>query len=902
VTTPVERLASSVADRYRLGRELGQGGMATVYLAEDLKHDRRVAIKVLHPELSAAVGGERFLAEIKVTANLQHPHILPLFDSGAADGLLFYVMPLVEGESLRVKMSREKELSVEEAVRLASQVLAALDYAHRHGVVHRDIKPENVLLHDGTALVADFGIALAASRAGASRLTATGMSLGTPAYMSPEQAMGNREVDARSDIYSVAAMLYEMLVGDPPHVGSNAQAIVAKVLTEKPVPLKAHRDTVPSNVAAAIQKALNKRPADRFASAADFTKALATPGWTSGETLVTPLVSSVTAPVARQVSRWRRVAIGAWTLVLVATGVAVRGWTRPAPLQPVTRYSMGIPASQAMRQDRPGMNMAISPDGRRIVYLGPSESGDQFWLRERDRLDATPLPGTIGAFNPAFSPDGSRIAFWSATYTLKVVPIGGGPPVELAAPGSGTGGGAAWGPDGWIYFDNQPGLSRVRPDGGAVEVVAPIDSAGGELGQAWPDVLPNGKGLLYRSRRSTVVGQYEIIAFDFATRTRRVLTKGIIARYVAPGYLVVLRADGAVFAAPFDQDRFALTGPAVPLFEDVMIKAFGTADLAISPSGTLAYVPGLASDAGGVAELVLVDRNGTVTPLAPPVTYNPSIYRGLSLSPDGTRIALDVNGPSSSDVFTMRLPDGPLTRLTFSEQVEARPSWTADGRDVVYLSAPAGGKAAAWRQRADGSSGPQRILDAPGATITQAFYSRDDTWLIYRADGTDSLDLYAIRPGRDSAPTPLTAGASAALSPDGRWLAYVTDESGRIEVIVRPFPNVAGGRWQVSTSGGIGPRWARSGRELFYESPSGDLMSVAVTAAPTFVAGSPRRLFQLRAGLMGSGILLPFYDVMPGDQRFVMVRLAAVNQAPGAGQLVVVDNWLTELETSMRAK
>src|SRR4051812_22133768 len=252
--------------------------MATVYLAEDLKHGRRVAIKVLHPELSAVLGGERFLGEIKVTANLQHPHILGLIDSGEADGLLYYVMPYVTGESLRARLQRERQLPVEDALRIAREVASALDYAHRQGVVHRDIKPENVLLHDGVALVADFGIALAATKAGATRMTATGLSLGTPAYMSPEQAMGDRDVDARSDVYSLATTLYEMLVGDPPYSGSTAQAIVAKVLTEKPVPVKVHRDTVPTNVAAAIQKALHKLPADRFHSAADFAKALATPG------------------------------------------------------------------------------------------------------------------------------------------------------------------------------------------------------------------------------------------------------------------------------------------------------------------------------------------------------------------------------------------------------------------------------------------------------------------------------------------------------------------------------------------------------------------------------------------------------------------------------------------------
>ena len=269
-----DRLSTALADRYRLERHLGEGGMATVYLAEDLKHDRKVAIKILKPELSAILGGERFLQEIKVTANLQHPNILPLYDSGDADGFLFYVMPLVEGDTLRDKMDREKQLGVDETVEIAKSVAAALDYAHRHDVVHRDIKPENVLLQDGQAVVADFGIALAVSQAGGTRLTETGLSMGTPHYMSPEQATGDRELDARSDIYSLGAMTYEMLVGEAPHIGNSVQAIVAKILSERPSPITQTRDMVPENVDAAVQRALAKSPADRFSSAARFASAL----------------------------------------------------------------------------------------------------------------------------------------------------------------------------------------------------------------------------------------------------------------------------------------------------------------------------------------------------------------------------------------------------------------------------------------------------------------------------------------------------------------------------------------------------------------------------------------------------------------------------------------------------
>jgi serine/threonine-protein kinase len=293
--------------------------MATVYLAEDVRHDRRVALKVLRPELAAVIGAERFLAEIKLTANLQHPHILPLFDSGEADGYLFYVMPFVEGETLRDRLNREKQLPVSDAVRITTEVASALDYAHRHGVVHRDIKPENILLHDGQALVADFGIALAASKASGARMTETGMSLGTPHYMSPEQAMGEREITARSDVYALGAVLYEMLTGDPPFTGSTAQAIVARVVTESPRPLLPQRHTIPRQVEAAVLTALEKLPADRFASAAEFAAALKDPSYAT--TTRVPVAEAPAVLASRPAGR-RSLALAVPVLTLLA-GAAI---------------------------------------------------------------------------------------------------------------------------------------------------------------------------------------------------------------------------------------------------------------------------------------------------------------------------------------------------------------------------------------------------------------------------------------------------------------------------------------------------------------------------------------------------------------------------------------------------
>jgi serine/threonine-protein kinase len=367
MTEQTEQLKTALADRYVIERELGAGGMAVVYLANDIKHDRKVALKVLRPELAAVIGAERFLAEIKVTANLQHPHILPLHDSGEADTFLYYVMPYVEGETLRNKLDREKQLGIEEAVEISCNVAAALDYAHRHDVVHRDIKPENILLHDGQPMVADFGIALAVSHAGGTRLTETGLSVGTPHYMSPEQAMGDRELDARSDVYSLGAMLYEMLVGEPPYTGPTAQAIVAKVITEKPALVTAARPTTPPHVAASIDKSLQKLPADRFSSAAQFAEALVSPG----AALLMTVTPGVRADATAGRTRGSRSPTSIATVAIagLAIAAAALGWLRPVP-RPVTRFAIALPEDQALDGATPNQHIALSPDGTQLVYVG----------------------------------------------------------------------------------------------------------------------------------------------------------------------------------------------------------------------------------------------------------------------------------------------------------------------------------------------------------------------------------------------------------------------------------------------------------------------------------------------------------------------------------------------------
>ncbi len=410
------RLTAALAERYRVERELGQGGMATVYLAHDLKHERDVAIKVLHPDLGAALGGDRFLSEIRTTARLQHPHILPLLDSGDADGLLYYVMPLVTGETLRSRLERERQLPVEEAVLIAREVADALGYAHGLNVIHRDIKPENILLQGGHALVADFGIALAVQTAAGQRMTQTGLSLGTPQYMSPEQAMGEKSIDARSDVYALGAVTYEMLVGEPPFTGPSVQAIVARLITEEPRSISAQRKAVPEHVEAAVMHALEKLPADRFATASGFGAALADGTAPRARTKVMR-----SAPRAsRRRSALALVAVGA---AGIALGLAA-GWATSSrgkhPVPPVLRYAMPLPDSVAI-DDANAAALAYAPDGSRFAYA--SRAG--LMLRALDQLEAVPVPGAARGNSPFFSPDGSWLGYSEGARLLKVSLAGG---------------------------------------------------------------------------------------------------------------------------------------------------------------------------------------------------------------------------------------------------------------------------------------------------------------------------------------------------------------------------------------------------------------------------------------------------------------------------------------------
>jgi hypothetical protein len=867
-------LQAALADRYRLERELGRGGMATVYLAHDLRNRRAVAIKVLRPEFAAVLGAERFLKEIETTANLQHPHILPLFDSGivAEDGRgasPYYVMPFVEGDSLRDRLRREKQLSIAETVRIASEVAAALDYAHRRGILHRDIKPENILLQDGRALVADFGIALAMRNAGGARLTETGLSLGTPPYMSPEQASAERELDGRSDVYSLGAVTYEMLTGEPPFTGPSAQAIVTKLMTEAPRAPATLRKSVPAGVEAAVMTALEKLPADRWTGAAEFAAALGRAG---------PQAGSPHGP------RWwlRRAVAGAVVVAVTLLGMeAFRRATTSGriggPGAVTTRAVIPLGADVLLVKD--GSPFDISADGSEVVYTGEVGGVSRLYRRRADRFEALAIPGTEGGNLPFFSPDGRWIGFF-ADGKLKKVDRDGGGPITLADASASRPSGGTWGADGRIvYALSGPALHRVSAEGGEPEVIpiapASDDSTGPVTALRWPSLLPGGRHLLVTTNRGIAVVTQATGALRHVLRARE--TK---ARYLATGHLAFDEGEGRIRIAPFDLDGLRITGGPVPAFEAFRGPGgFSAAQFAVSETGTLVYVAG-----GFERSLVLVDRNGRETPIALPARG----YRFPQFSPDGKLLTVTID-PRPSAIWVVDLTRGSATRVT-TESHSIRSVWSADGARLGYFHA----RGLYW-SRWPGGETPEPVLASRSDTSASFFpnsWAPDGRIIANHVTGDDhNLVTFALG---DTIPRPLVATPAiednGVVSPDGRWLAYDANTTGAAEVYIRPYPG-GGGAAVVSTKGGVEPHWSRDGRELYYRAGT-RIMAVSIRSGASFeTTGPPRELFGGSFDFFQDGN----WDVGP-DGRFVLVRGDPVSR----GQLMMVVNWFEEVRRAVR--
>ena len=881
-----DRFSTALADRYRVERLLGTGGMATVYLAHDVRHSRKVALKVLRPDLAAVVGTERFLGEIRTTANLQHPHILSLFDSGEVEGTAYYVMPFVDGESLRDRLAREGPLPVADAIRIAREVAGALEHAHRKGVIHRDIKPENILLAgapgDGRAahaMVADFGIALALSTTGGHRMTETGMSLGTPAYMSPEQAMGERTLDARTDVYALGCVVYEMLTGEPPFSGPTAQAIVSRILTEEPRSLVTQRRTVPQAVSNAVEVALSKLPADRFISAAAFAEALEG-GPSAGK--------YPERYVAQRTGRIPFVTVGLAAALLVTAGVALWGWMRPTPSPPVTRSYLKFPDAEAPVRGRRAYTLL--PDGSALVYVGTAGGGGtQLWMKKRSELHATPIGGTNGASSVFASPDSKWIGFMAGAM-LKKVPVTGGEAITLTGAtcvsiacfeGAESG---TWMDDGSIVFVAEGGLLRVPDGGGRIDSLATTTATGG-LALILPIGLPGSRGVLFTAC-TLYCNKANVMVLDLATREARMLVEdATLAQYSPSGHLLYVDASGKGMAIPFDAASLTTSGVATPVLDRV-------ADYpVVSSTGTLAYLEG---DNAPRSELVIVGRDGRI------VRSIDSTWRGnfatIAVAPTGERLVATVVAEREEHLWIKPISGGLPVRVTFGRGQNTTPAWTADGASLLFTRFDGTRKSSFMSKAADG--GTEHVLKSGDDWVIEAVTSRDGEWIVTRQYRGGKRDIYARRTRGDTTERVVVDSPdddiSPTLSPDARWLAFASDEGGKREIWAVPFPEPRGARWQLSNEGGYEPTWSPKGGEVFYITPQLDLVAAEVSTANGFRLGNRRVLFNVR------GYRRHFthraYDLTPDGQNFIMIK----ENPPAPGDLVLVDNWFSDLTARLR--
>jgi eukaryotic-like serine/threonine-protein kinase len=801
------RLTTALGDRYRIERELGAGGMATVYLARDLKHDRDVALKVLRPELAAILGAERFLHEIQITARLDHPHILTLIDSGAADTLLYYVLPFVRGESLRAKLEREGQLGLEDALTITRQIAGALEYAHQRGIVHRDIKPENILLHEGEAMLTDFGIALAVKEAGGNRLTETGLSLGTPQYMSPEQATGDRQLDGRSDIYSLGAVLYEMLAGEPPVTGPTAQAMIAKLMTERPTRLRVVRGTVPEGVDNAVAKALARTPADRFPSAGEFALALH---------------HAESGPAAA-----RRGALGRWPVLAGAAAllvVALLAWRvgrAPAPLPVLGR-------SEQLTAD-PGLEIqpAISPDGRFVAYSAGTTSRMRIFIRPVGGGRTIPLSDDSTALetHARWSPDGASLLFLTRGGVSIAPALGGSSRAVAPASASAAVASAAWSPDGASiaiarndsllvtslsggearHVGTGPDLHSCTwsPDGRWIACVS-LNAESVRPGTTFGNLAPSAV-LLFPAAGGPPVQLVEPNAFNqspiWSSNGRQLL---FVSNRNGPRdvYAVTVASSGRARGEP----RRLTTG-------------LGAISISLSADGRrLAYA--VYSARANIWSLPIPGGASVTDAAATPVTTGSQVIESMRVSHDGRWLVYDSDLRGNADIYRIPIDGGQPEQLTSQPADEFAGDLSPDGRAIAYHS---------WR------TGTRDIEVKPldgGPVEHVTATSRQESYPVWSPDGRSilvydqivPLSLLLTRRGDDhrwSVPTFLASGFWGDWSPDGSSIAYVrsiSEAAGAVMVV----PTAGGAARQVYTPGpGTPPAdhivWAPDGRTIYYK-------------------------------------------------------------------------------------
>ena len=898
---------------YEVVAQIGAGGMGEVYQAHDTKLGRDVAIKVL-PEAFAhdAERLSRFQREAKMLAALNHPNIATIYGLEQSGGISYLVMELVPGATLAERVKREGPVPVEEALKIGVQIAEALEAAHEKSIIHRDLKPANVkLTPEGKVKVLDFGLAKAfegdpssvdMSNSPTLSMAATmqGVILGTAAYMSPEQARG-KSVDKRTDIWAFGCVLYELLTAKQAFHGEDITDILAAVVRAEP-DWQALPAATPQRIRSLLRRCLQKDRRQRMHDAGDVRIEIE-------EALAAPPDAERTA-VALPARGWReRLGWPAATgvLAIIAVSFAVGFMLRtPKPAQP--KQTMRLTAdigADATLYTALGPGAVLSPDGTRVAFLAsPADQKRRIYTRTLDQAQSVALSGTEDASYHFFSPDGQWIGFF-ADGKLKKISVQGGAAITLCDALNGRGG--SWGDDGTIVFtpDILGGLSRVSSAGGAPEPLTKLDLQSGEVTHHWPQILPGSKTVLFSASNNTFdYDNADIVAYTIATGQRKtVLHGGFYARYLPGGYMVYVN-EGSLFAVPFDLQRLETTGQPVPILEGVLTGAGSQgAQFAFSDNGELVYVAGHGTIQA--ESIDWMDREGKLTPLR----ETPGNYFNPAFSPDGKRLALEINDGKRNDIWVYEMERDTLTRLTFGGETNRVPIWTPDGKRIVYSSQEKVGALNLWWIRSDGGGDAQRLTGGNARQLPDSWSPDGKTLLFDQVNpggNTAVMTLPMESDGKSGwkAGTPAVFVKSgynyeAAFSPDGRWLAYSSNDSGSFEIFVRPFPG-PGGKWQISTGGGTFPKWSRDGKELFYRSPENKIMAVTYTASgDSFRADKPQLWSPGQLTNVGAGI--SSFDLHPDGKRFAVLRVADTGQATTASKVSFILNFSDEIRGKFQA-